>query len=246
MTQILSSLALTLLLASPAIQTGPAVELLRRSDVGMFTPGAFRSRLVLRRPPSKEKHEVELYRSGNNRTLIRFLDPKDRGKFLLRLGDQLWFLAPGAKKPVRIGPSYRLYGGITVDEVLGVRLSEEYDVQRVTEGSDQDGPLAVLELRAKSDKVMFPKVRYVVRTRTERPVSVLYQLRSGKAATSVEFLEWNDDSRPYASRILVKDLLRKAAQTEVEVLELEERAIPDALFDLNDSSARAALAAARP
>lgn len=246
MTQILSSLALTLLLASPAIQAGPAEDLLRRSDVGMFTPGNFRARLALNRPPSKEKHHVELYRSGNNRTLIRFLDPKDRGKFLLRLGDQLWFLAPGAKKPVRIGPSYRLYGGITVDEVLGVRLSEEYNVDRALEGSDQDGPLMVLELRAKSEKVMFPKVRYVVRTRSERPLSVLYQLKSGKAATSVEFLKWNNDGRPYASRILVKDLLRQGAQTEVEVLELEERRVPDGLFDLNDSSARAALATARP
>jgi hypothetical protein len=39
----------------------------------------------------------------------------------------------------------------------------------------------------------------------------------------------------------VKDLLRKGALTEVEVLELQERTIPDGLFALEDSAARRAL-----
>lgn len=220
-------------------------ELLRRSDVGAFAPDSFRARLVLKRPPSNARHEIEIWRSGDSRTLIRLLDPKDRGKYLLRLEDQLWLLAPGAKEPVRVSPSYRLYGGVTLDEVLGLRLSESYRVERVTDQSDADGRLVIFELRAKRSS-LFPQVRYTVREKTERPVNALYRLKSGKPATSVDFIKWSDKGAVYARRVIVRDLLRKGHVTEVDVVDFEERVIPDALFDLRDSSARRALTDSAP
>jgi hypothetical protein len=54
-------------------------------------------------------------------------------------------------------------------------------------------------------------------------------------------MEWSEKGRPYARRVVVRDLLRKGAQTEVDVVELEPRAVPDELFDLRDGSARRAL-----
>src|ERR1035437_6295743 len=103
-------------------------ELLRRSDVGAFAPASFRARLVLKNLPQGASHEVEGWRSGEAKTLIRFLDPKEPGKYLLRLEGQIWLLSPSAKKPVHLSPSYRLYGGATLDEVLGIRLARVYRV----------------------------------------------------------------------------------------------------------------------
>jgi hypothetical protein len=107
MTPIVAALALA------GVLTQTPEELLRRSDVGAFAPSAFRARLVLKNLPQGASHEVEVWRSGEGKTLIRFLDPKERGKYLLRLEGQLWLLTPGAKKPVHLSPSYRLYGGAT-------------------------------------------------------------------------------------------------------------------------------------
>jgi hypothetical protein len=69
-------------------------------------------------------------------------------------------------------------------------------------------------------------------------VRVEYRLPSGKVGTVVEFLQWSEGRRPYASRLLVRDPLHGGATTTVEVLDLEERAVPDGLFDLADPSAR--------
>jgi hypothetical protein len=242
--------AITLAGLTGAPEAHPAVrspeELLRRSDVGALVSTSFRARLLLQRPAPAASHEVEVWRSGEARTLVRFLDPKERGKYLLRLGAQLWLLAPGAKEPVRLSPSYRLYGGATLDEVLGTRLAREYVVEAASVEKDSGGTLVVLELRARAEHLLFPQVRYVVREATERPVRAEYRLRSGRAATAVEFVEWNDKSPPYARRIVVRDLLRKGARTEVDVLELQERSVPDALFDLGNSAARRALDAGKP
>ena len=218
-------------------------EILLRSDVAAPAPSSFRARLALKRLPSPARHEVEVWRSGDAKTLVRFLDAKERGKYLLRLDGELWLLAPGAREPVHLGPSHRLYGGATLDEVLGSRLARDYLADAASEGKDATGPTIVLELRAKSERMLFQSVRYVVRRDTNRPTRAEYHLRSGRAATAVEFVEWSDKGLLYARRVIVRDLLRNGTPTEVEVLDFEERVAPNALFDLRNSGARTALAA---
>ena len=186
-------------------------DLLRHSDVGAFAPSSFRARL-----DPDESGAARVARSGGV-ALRRAEDadsaarPKERGKYLLRLDGEVWFIAPGAKKPIHLSPSYRLYGGATLDEVLGLRLAETYSVESMSRENDPDGAVAVLELRAKSDGCLFPQVHYVVREATERPVSATYRLRSGREATSIAFFDWNDRGPIYARTIVVKDLLRKGA-----------------------------------
>ena len=123
------SLALALAVFDAHAASRNPQELLARSDVASFGPASFRARLLLKPPPPHEGREIEVWRSGEAKTLVRFLSPKERGKYLLRLGGQLWLVAPGAREPVRISASYRLYGGATLDEVLGTRLAGEYAVE---------------------------------------------------------------------------------------------------------------------
>jgi hypothetical protein len=184
--------------------------------------------------------EVELWRSGADRTLVRFLDPKERGKYLLRLGADLWFIAPGAKNPVKLSPTHRVYGAATIDVLLGMHLADNYRVAGTTPGATPSGAVVVFDLQAKSEQQQFASVRYTVQAATERPVSALYRLRSGRDATLIEFFEWAGGARgpSHATRIIVHDLLRKGALTRIETTQFEERAVPDGLFDLKDSSAR--------
>lgn len=216
-------------------------ELLARSDVGSFGPASFKARLVLKPEPPRESREIEVWRRGEAQTLVRFLNPKERGKYLLRLDRQLWLIAPGAREPVRISASYRLYGGASLDQILGARLARDYEVESARDEEEAGGRVVVLELRAKAEGLTFPRVRYVVREATERPIRAEYRLMSGRPATAVEFVEWSDKGSRYARRLVVRDLLRKGATTEVEVRDLEERSVPAVLFDLHDSSARRAL-----
>jgi hypothetical protein len=209
-------------------------ELLRRTDVGALAPESFRSRMRLiagDKPPL----EVEVWRKGETRTLVRLLGPKERGKYLLRLGSVLWFLAPGAKKPVRLNPSYRLRGSATLDDVLGLQYARDY---KVSSAADLEGGLVALELAARGPGAVYPAVRYVVRPSSLRPVRAEYRLPSGKVATIVEFEKWSTGRRPYASRLIVRDALHGGATTAVDVLEVEARPVPEGLFDLADPAAR--------
>jgi hypothetical protein len=215
-------------------------ELLRRTDLGALAPESFRSRMRLT-AGDKPPLEVEVWRKGEARTLVRLLGPKDRGKYLLRLGPDLWFLAPGAKKPVRLSPAYRLRGSATLDDVLGLRYARDY---KVTSAQDLDGGLVALDLAARGPGAIYPSLRYVVSPATLRPLRAEYRVPSGKVATVVEFAQWSAGGRPYASRLLVRDALHGGATTAVDVLDVEPRPVPDGLFDLADPSARQRLEAA--
>ncbi|HZI92917.1 MAG TPA: outer membrane lipoprotein-sorting protein, partial [Patescibacteria group bacterium] len=170
--------------------------------------------------------------------LVRFLGPKEKGKYLLRLDDVVWFLAPGSRKPVKVSAARRLRGSASLDEILGIRYARDYLIDKATETADAAGPLAVLDLSAKSRQAAYPRVRYVVRRATGRPLRAEYLLRSGKISSTVEFIEWEPGSRPVARKLLMTDNLFSNVRTEVTLLEMEERKVPDALFDLADPSAR--------
>ena len=236
------AIAVAALFPVPVRCADPALspeELLRRTDVGALAPESFRSRMRLT-AGDKPPLEVEVWRKGESRTLVRLLGPKERGKYLLRLGGTLWFLAPGAKKPVRLSPSYRLRGNATIDDVLGLQYARDYKVESATELEEG---LVALDLTARGPGTIYPAVRYVVRRSTLRPVRAEYRLPSGKVATIVEFEKWSASGRPYASRLLVRDALHGGATTSVDVLEVEARPVPEGLFDLADPSARQRLEA---
>jgi hypothetical protein len=226
--------------APPPVRLDDAAALealLRRADLGGFAPDSFRARVRLAagdRPPL----DVEVWRKGDARTLVRLLGPKEQGRYLLRLDDALWLLAPGARKPVRLDARYRLRGSATLDDVLGLSYARDYRVERAEEEGDG---LVALELAARLPGAVYPTVRYVVRPSTSRPVRAEYRLPSGKTATIVELDGWREGRHPYAQRLLVRDALHGGAVTTVEILEVEERAVPDGLFDLADPTERARL-----
>jgi outer membrane lipoprotein-sorting protein len=222
---------------------GGAVEapedLLRRSDISTFAPGSFRARLTLKGTDRKALN-IEVWRA-EGRTLVRFLEAKERGKYLLKRDGDLWFLSPHARKPVRLNQAYKLGGGASLDDVLGTRYSSEYRIVGVTE---TDG-LVALDLEPVGPGARYARVRYVVRRETHRPIRVEFRSSSGRATSSVEFLEWEGE-RLRPRRLQVTDLLRPKASIAVEITEVSERAVPEALFDLDDASARRALEAGNP
>ena len=107
---------------------------LRESDIGARAPDAFVARLTLTNRRDHTPHAIEVWRRGSDRLLVRFLDAGERGRYLLRRGPDMWLLTPDAKRPVKLNPAYRVYSGVNLDEILGVRLQRDYRLDTVEEG----------------------------------------------------------------------------------------------------------------
>ncbi len=219
---------------------------LRDSDIGARAPEAFVARLVLTNRRDRKPHQIEVWRTGTDRLLVRFLDAAERGRYLLRRGQDMWLLTPDAKQPVKLNPAYRVYSGVNLDEILGVRLQRDYRLAAVEDGQADDGqPLTAFELRA-TGTATFPSLRHVVRNHDARPLTTEYRLASGKAASVIEYAEWSLLPVLHARRFAVRDELRKGEVAEVEVVSLQARPVADDLFDLTDPAGRRRLEAMPP
>ena len=217
--------------------------LLRRADVGSGAPPSFRALMRLRVKNRPDRGRIEVWRSHEVRTLVRFLDPGERGKYLLYTDGELWFLAPGARKPVKLPPAFRIQGAATLDDILGRRYSRDYRIRSVAESRDAGRRLVEFQLEPRAEKDPFARILYVVDPATARPERAELRLASGRLATVLVFDEWSPGPRLVPRRVTLQDELKGGVRTEVEVLRLEERDVPAGLFDRQDGSERLRLEA---
>ena len=231
--QLSAALGILLLAATPLpgdVSTGDR-ELLRRADVSRHAPEEFRAEVRVGKVGQEKTVPLEIWRS-EDAVLVRFLEEDQRGKFLVQKGSDLYFLSPGARNAVRLDPKFRLGGQASMDEILGLAYSEDYEVTAVERLGEGEARQVRYELEASKRGLPYPRVHYVVRESTGEPIRVEHVLASGKVAKTIEFAEWAETDRLQPKRLVVKDPLRGGAPVTVEFLEVEALDVPDAIFDL--------------
>jgi hypothetical protein len=252
-------LALAALLgASSARVAGAATvadaNLLAATDPFARAPAELRLELVFTAGAAGAKVPIELWRKGDGLALVRFLAPKDRGKFVIRRAGSFWFLAPGAKKPVKLAPALAPSGGAALDDLLAVRPSRDYTIEKVEEVRGlvtfdlvlKNAPAAAgrrpAESVATNAAPPYPvKLRWVADRGKQVPVRAEFRTADDKVTRLVEFKSWKSAARLEPERLVAKDVARGGQPLEVELVALEARPVDARLFDLDDGSARAAL-----
>lgn len=234
-------------------------RLLAATDLFASAPPELRIELVFSSGAAGAKVPIELWRKGDQLALVRFLAPKDRGKFVIRREGSFWFLSPGAKKPVKLAPALAPSGGSALDDLLSVRPSRDYTIAAVEEvrglvtfdlilkeapaPAGQRPAEGAATNRAPSRPV---RLRWVADRAKRLPVRAEFRTADDKVARLVEFKSWKsaaglDSRRLQPERLVAKDVARGGQALDVEFVALEARPVDAKLFDLDDSSARAAL-----
>ena len=234
------ALALCVASATPALAAAAEDErLLAATDLFASAPAEVRLELVFRAGATGAKVPLELWRKGDRLALVRFLAPKDRGKFVIRRDAAFWFLSPGAKQPVKLAPALAPAGGAALDDLLAVRPSRDYTIATV---EDVKG-LVTFDLVAKPGTPGAPKVRWVADRGSRLPIRAEFRTAEDKVTRLVEFKRWKDPKKLVPAELAAKDVARGGLPLEVEFVAIEGRAVDEKLFDLADGSARAALPA---
>lgn len=217
--------------------------LLAASDPFAIAPRELRAEARVTTAPGATPLAVEIWRSGDDRVLIRFLAARDRGKFLLRRGPAHYLLAPGARAPVALAPALARGGAGALDELFALRPSRDYAIAAVA----SSGELVTFDLAARADgpagRGGAPRLRWVVHRARRLPVRAELRTAEDRVTRVVEFKTWRDPARLEPRRLVIKDVVRGGAPLEIELVAIEARAAPEALFELSDGSARAALPA---
>jgi hypothetical protein len=235
---ILAAAALVLgLAASAGIAAEPELErLLAASDLFAKAPAEFRTEIEVRPLDVATGNRLEVFRKGRDLELIRFLAPKERGKFLLRSEERLYFLSPGSAKPVELAPSYRVHGA-AIHDLLGLDLGRDFRIDKTSEA----GSVVTFDLVATAPGAAAKRLRWAVNHATSRPLRAELHSSQGKVLRVLEFKGWRDAALGVPEILVVKDLVAGGTPLQIRFLDFEPRPIDAALFDLTDGAARAAL-----
>ncbi|HSM52080.1 MAG TPA: outer membrane lipoprotein-sorting protein [Thermoanaerobaculia bacterium] len=240
-----------LLLAALAAAAGAAEPtpadraLLAASNLFAAAPEQFRARVAVRTTGGDDRTELEIWRGGRDRLLVRPLAARQRGKLILQIGAERWLFTPGTRQPVKLGARFRLHGGLSFEELLGIDIERGYRLLEV----DSTGRVVTFHLEADEATAAATgtaAARWVVDRETRRPLRADLLAAGGRVVRVIEFRGFRAGRQPVPEVVVLKDVLRRTPPLEVELLEIEERAVPEALFDLADGSARARLLADDP
>lgn len=226
-------------LVAPALAAADAEmqRLLAASDPFAAAPNEVRVELVFSSGISDVRVPIEVWRKGDELALVRFLAPKDLGKFVIRRDRSFYFLSPNARSPIKLAPALAPPGGAALDDLLAVRPSRDYAIESAT----TTGGLVTFDLVAASPEAGAPRVRWVVDRATRRPVRAEFRAGDGEVLRLVEFKAWSAERRLEPAAIVAKDVSRGGRPLNVEFVAIEARTVPEALFDLTDGAARARL-----
>jgi outer membrane lipoprotein-sorting protein len=179
------------------------------------------------------------YAEGEDRMLLAFTNPEEKGQKILRLQDEIYLYFPDAEEVIR------LQGAALKESVMGSDFSYEdltgeksiLDLYNVTLlGSEPlDGREQYrLELKAKGRGVAYPLQRLWIDAAQFIPRKAEYYALSGRLLKTLEVLETKQvGGRTVMTRAIMRDAMKKNSSTEFRVDQVKiDEPLPRNIFSL--------------
>ena len=231
----LSLLLAFALVARAATPLGVNAEaLLKQSDTYRNGWPSFVTHVKITNYESGKPDEEKLYevsQKGTDKTYVEFMSPREKGRHLLMLGDDMWVYLPDTSRPVRITPLERLSGDASNGDVARTNYAEDYTPVYVRTEKVGAQQCHVLELTAKRKGATYHKILYWVRVEDARPVRAEFYLTSGKHIKSATFDEYSPfGGKMLLHRLTLYDEIRHNSHSVLDYSNSAPRTLPDKLF----------------
>ena len=211
-----------------------ATDLLKRSDAFRNGWPSFVTHVKITNYEAGKADEEKLYevsQKGTDKTYVEFMSPREKGRHLLMLIDDMWVYLPDTSRPVRITPLERLSGDASNGDVARTNYAADYTPSYVRTEKVGATECYVLDLTAKRKGATYQRILYWIRVEDARPVKAEFYLTSGKHIKSATFDDYaNFDGRLLLHRLTLYDEIRHNSHSVLEYSDSVPRALPDKLF----------------
>ena len=211
-----------------------AADLLKRSDAYRNGWPSFTTHVKITNYESGKPDEEKLYevsQKGTDKTYVEFMSPREKGRHLLMLGDEMWVYLPDTSRPVRITPLERLSGDASNGDVARTNYAVDYTAVYLRSEKAGSDACYVLELTAKRKGATYQRILYWVRVSDARPLKAEFYLASGKHIKSATFDEYaNFDGHQLLHKFTLYDEIRHNSRSVLEYSGSAPRTLPDKLF----------------
>jgi len=166
------------------------------------------------------------------------LPPKVKGRKLLMIDRNMWFIKPGLRKPVPISPRQKLMGGASNGDIASTNYAGDYEATSVSEDTVNEELCYLLDLIASNKKVTYDRIRYWISKKRLVGVKSEFFTVSGKMLKSATFEYGNSiliqgKPKPFVSKMVITDAIVKSNVTTMNYSKVKLKKIPDSTFNLN-------------
>lgn len=164
--------------------------------------------------------------------------PKVKGRKLLMIDRNMWFIKPGLRKPVPISPRQKLMGGASNGDIASTNYAGDYETKTVSEEYVEGEPCYLLDLVATSKRATYSQIRYWVSKKRFVGVKSEFFTVSGKLfkTATIEYnnrVKVNGNTLLFISKMVIKDSVIKENITTMTYQKVKIKKIPDSAFNLN-------------
>ncbi len=181
----------------------------------------------------EDQSEYEVF-SQRTKCFVRFLNPRDKGRSLLMLEDDMWIYMPSTSRPIRITPMQRLTGNVSNGDVARTNYAGDYAATLLREEPVNNKLCYLLELRARSRGATYPMIQYWVAKSDYSPCKAEFFLTSGKNHKTALYDGFAEvQGKRLLTRMIIYDKIRKNDRSVMEFLRYAPRDFPDKYFNKN-------------
>ena len=164
--------------------------------------------------------------------------PKLKGRKILMLDRNMWFIKPGLRKPVPISPRQKLMGGASNGDLASTNYSGDYKVASVTHETLGDESCYLFDLTATNKKTTYDRIRYWISEKRLLGVKAEFFTVSGKMFKTAIFeydnrISKGDASQLFISKMVITDAVMKKNITTMIYSDVKIKKNPEAVFNLN-------------
>jgi len=186
----------------------------------------------------EQERTLKIKAHGRN-SLAEFLKPaRVKGRKLLMLDRNMWFVKPGLSKPIPISSRQKLSGGAANGDIASTNYSGDYIPEAMSVVLLNETECYLLNLVGRSKKVSYDRIRYWISKKQHLGVKAEFYTVSGKLIKTAVFKYENSliidgKIRPFVSEMIISDALVPENITSMVYENVTVKNIPNSVFNLN-------------
>jgi len=165
------------------------------------------------------EQNFELKDNGDSKTVLSFLDKRQKGQKILTTNKGMWFISNKTRRAIRIPAIQKLFGDASVGDVSRLSYSRDYSL---VDSEFESNSVLYLKLKSKSLAATYHLVDLYVDRLTYFPVRANFYAASGKHLKSVNYVEvglYHDKPFPTHWRITT---VGTGKSTEIKINQINE------------------------
>jgi len=204
-------------------------EILKKADIVRSPFETFVMDVDIMSPQGNMSFKV--YSKREKGMLVLFLKPAgQKGRLLLRNGEDLWIYMPGTHRPFKLTETQRLIGGISNGDMARLRWSTDYNAKQIRE----DEKSYELELISKNNSTTYYRIEILIEKHSFKPLRSKAYLQSGKLYKTIYYSGFESFSgKLMSTNLKFIDHLRNEEESKMVFSNIRYQEIPENYFNID-------------